>query len=93
MNKKAGFLLDILPLFVIFVVGTTMILTIGFFILKSFSEVSLITGYTVLGTSCTDNCQGINAGIMGIIVIALICFQYLFYRRYHHKRKQLLTKK
>lgn len=91
MNKKAGMILDVLPLFLIFIVGTAMILTVGFFLLKSFSDNSPITGYTIFGTECgVDNCRDVNAGIMTIIVLLLILFQYVFYRRYHTKRKQIV---
>jgi len=88
-NKKANMFAKTLPIFLIFVVGTMMILVLGFFILNWFS--SNITTHSVVGFKCAfDNCKKINAGVMSIIVIFLLVFQYAFYARYRrHKHERL----
>ena len=64
-----------------------------FFLLKSFSEASVTTGFSILGTTCSEGeCNNVNAATMGIIVILLVLFQYLFYHRYHTKRRTILKK-
>ena len=88
-NKKAGIFVDILPIFLIFVVGTIIILTFGFFMLNWFS--SNITTHSIAGLKCIfDDCRKINAGVMGLIISFLVIFQYFFYTKYRkHKHKKL----
>ena len=86
MNKSAGLIIEMMPLFIIFVVGTAMILTIGFFLLNYMAASTSVTGYSIFGTQCSgDNCQKLNAGVMALVIIALVIFQYFFYKRYRKK--------
>lgn len=86
MDKKAGLVMEVMPLFIIFVVGTAMILTIGFFLINYMAASTSVTGYSIFGTECTgEGCQRINAGIMALVIVALVLFQYFFYRRYRKK--------
>ncbi|MEK6862233.1 MAG: hypothetical protein AABY07_09800 [Nanoarchaeota archaeon] len=86
MNKQAGLVMDMMPLFIVFVVGTIMILTIGFFLINYMAAATSVTGYSIFGTECPgQNCQKINAGVMALIILALVIFQYFFYKRYRKK--------
>ena len=86
MNKKAGIFMEALPLFIIFFVGTVMILTIGFFLINYMSASAGATGYSIFGVQCgSEDCGKINAGVMALVIIALVIFQYFFYRRYRKK--------
>ena len=90
MGKNAGLVVEILPLFLVFVVGTVMILAIGFFLLSWMSQVSSVTGYSVLGVNCEEgNCGSINAGVLGLVVLSLITLQYFLYKHYHKKREEI----
>ncbi len=90
MDKKAGLIMEVMPLFIIFIVGTTMILTIGFFLINYMSTATSVTGYTIFGTECAgSNCGKVNAGVMALIIIVLVIFQYFFYKRYRKKTGRL----
>lgn len=77
-------------MFLVFVLGTVMILAIGFFLLSWMSQVTNVTGYSVLGLKCDGgNCGGVNAGILGLVILALITLQYFLYKHYHKKREEI----
>jgi len=89
MNKDASLVMEVMPLFIIFIVGTAMILTIGFFLVNYMAASTSVTGYSVFGTECTgQSCGKVNAGAMAIVIVALVLFQYFFYRRYRKKTRR-----
>jgi len=88
MDKKAGIIFEVMPLFLVFIVGTFLILGIGFFLLSWMSQASSVTGYSIVGIECDDgSCGKINAGVLGLIIISLVTLQYFLYKHYHKKRK------
>lgn len=88
-NKKNKIFSYLTSHFLILALGTTAILVLGFFILTWFSN--NITTYSVIGIDCIfNNCQKINAGIMSLIIIFLVVFQFFFYNKYRkHKHKHI----
>ncbi len=88
-NKKAGLFTSIFPVFFIFVIGTIIILTFGFFILNWFS--ANITTHSIIGlNSVLKDCRNINAGVIGLVIISLVIFQGFFYTKYRkHKHGKL----
>ncbi len=88
-NKKIKTFSHIIHHFSIFAIGTIIIMTLGFFTLTWFSNNT--TTHSIVGLECIfNNCQKINAGIMSLIIVFLVVFQFFFYHKYRqHKHEHL----